>query len=401
MCPFPRSGVGLDFGPSSQGPIMTRPLALALLVAFTSGATRAQEKFRTDGGDETLPWLQLREGEFPPEGSAHYFSGELIRVDHLERVFVLRVDRTDAQKRSQWDLPAGAKMLPFGSIHRHGAPAALCDIPLGTHLHGWFYTREPKTKDVVNELVEEWYKRGSLERNFTRCLRLEDDFSHHTRLKQAWRIDAVAPVEMKLTATLIENGAAVGKPKVFDLLAATRVWKGQGVAALKDLAPGLTAQINLNWATLYGPGRIREIWIDEDSRKLATAHQAEVHKQHVRERGLAGWIDEVDNKNRIVTITFFGGVDPSLFDALTKGSTAGLAAAEPTLLTYDPVNDRKSGPILEVEKVPAQAGSAGVRIKVQPSLLLEGFRPKRIVRVFPAGWPVQGLPSEEHLSGRE
>ncbi len=30
-------------------------------------------------------------------------------------------------------------MLPYGDLYYHGAPAALQDIPLGTHLHGVFY----------------------------------------------------------------------------------------------------------------------------------------------------------------------------------------------------------------------------------------------------------------------
>ena len=31
----------------------------------------------------------------------------------------------------------------------------------------------------------------------------------------------------------------------------------------------------------------------------------------------AGWVDAVDDEKQIVTITFFGGVDPKLFDELT------------------------------------------------------------------------------------
>src|SRR5258708_5932723 len=50
-------------------------------------------------------WFQLVEGEFPPEGSAHGISGELMQVDHLERRFQIRVDRNDSQDRGVWDLP--------------------------------------------------------------------------------------------------------------------------------------------------------------------------------------------------------------------------------------------------------------------------------------------------------
>ena len=30
-------------------------------------------------------------------------------------------------------------MLPYGSVRYRGGAATLRDIPIGTHLHGWFY----------------------------------------------------------------------------------------------------------------------------------------------------------------------------------------------------------------------------------------------------------------------
>jgi hypothetical protein len=33
--------------------------------------------------------------------------------------------------------------------------------------------------------------------------------------------------------------------------------------------------------------------------------------------------------------------------------------------------------------------------------LLEGYRPRRIVRFYPATWKVNALPREEQLEGRE
>ena len=157
--------------------------AAALLAAF---AVTGEEPapFRTDTGNAKLPWFQLKPGEFPPEGSAHYVAGELIALDHVNRTGVLRVDRTDAQRRGDWDLPHAFTMLPFGSLRSHGAPAELRDIPIGTHLHGWFYleppSREPKPKS-----------RASAEAPFGRCLKLEDDFSHCLEQKRAWRIESI------------------------------------------------------------------------------------------------------------------------------------------------------------------------------------------------------------------
>jgi hypothetical protein len=188
---------------------------------------------------------------------------------------------------------------------------------------------------------------------------------------------------------------------------------------LESLEPGQFVLLNITWATLYGPGRITDLWLDDASRELATAQQLERHRNHIRERGLAGWVDAVDDESQIVTITFFGGVDPKLFDELTltdaepfgwplskpeKNPTkpkGTIAVARECLMTYDPVNDRKGGNILEINRVAPQPGSSGVQIKVECDMLLEGYRPTRIVRFFPATWKVNALPREEQFHGRE
>ena len=367
--------------------------SLLLLSQFAT----AEEEFRTDGGNAKLPWYQLKPGEFPPEGSAHYISGELIQIKHVRREFAIRVDRTDAQNRSHWDLPLAAKMLPFGSIYYHGAPAALEDIPLGTHLHGLFYLKDP---DDRSSPLEGWHRRTTPEKDFTRCFRLEDDFSHYARNGFTWKVDSVDLNELKLVATLTTSEKQ-GSQATFDLSRSTRMWKGHGIGQLDDLKAGEEVQFNITWATLYGPGRIRELWLDEASRRLAKAHQRDKHIEHVRLRGLPGWVDEVDNQRRIVTITLFGGIDSELLESVKKGSSAGLAVAMESLATYDPVNDRKSGPVLEVVSAKSEPGSSGIQIQVQPSLLLEGYRPGHIVRVYPSDWPVIALPREEQMFGQE
>ncbi|OYW26280.1 MAG: hypothetical protein B7Z47_07760, partial [Chthoniobacter sp. 12-60-6] len=138
-----------------------------------------------------------------------------------------------------------------------------------------------------------------------------------------------------------------------------------------------------------------------------------------RERGLAGWFDAVDDEEQIVTITFFGGVDATLFNDLAgvngepfgwpfsgrednpNAPKGGIAVARESLMTYDPVNDRKGGNILCIEQVPVEPGSSGVQIKVKCGMLLEGYRPRRIVRFYPATWKVEALPREEQFFGRE
>jgi hypothetical protein len=374
-------------------------------------------KFRTDSSpDKSLPWYQLVDGKFPPANSAHAISGELIQVDHLERRFQIRVDRSDSQQAGLLDLPLESAMLPYGSIYYHGAPAALQDIPLGTHLHGLFYLKDPSDKSPPPTGPD---RRVTAEVDFKRCLRLEDDFSYYSRQKQAWRIEAVNFVDKKLTASLLGDDKPIGKPKQFDLMGSTRVRLGDGFGKLDAIAVGQTAQLNITWATLYGPGRVLEIWLDEPSRRLATSLQLERHRDHVRDRGLPGWIDAVDDDAQIVTISFFDGVDPKLFAELSgineephgwpfskreddpKAPKGGIAVARECLMTYDPVNDRKGGNILSIDKLPIAVGFSGVRIKVKCCMLLEGHRPGRIVRFYPATWKVNALPREEQFYGRE
>ena len=410
----------------------------ALLVGFTilcaAPLLRAEEtpKFRTDADGPVLAgqssqskgknksglaeWYQLVDGRFPPAGSAHAITGELIQVDHLERRFLLRVDRNDSQDRAVWDLPLDASMLPYGAIYYHGAPAALQDIPLGTHLHGLFYLRSPDDKSPPPLAA---YNRRTPESDFRRCFQLEDDFTYYARQKQLWKVASVDLPAKKLVATLEQAGATLGKPQTFDLVSSTRVLAGKGFGTLESIQPGQGVLFNLTWGTLYGPGRIVEIWLDTPSRQLAAAQQLELHRNHVRERGLAGWVDAVDDDAQIVTITFFGGVDPKLFDELTLTNSepfgwplskpedkptapkGTIAVARESLMTYDPVNDRKGGNILQIKKVPLEPGSSGVQIRVQCDMLLEGYRPRRIVRFYPATWKVVALPREEQYFGRE
>ncbi|MCF7785513.1 MAG: hypothetical protein K9N47_05285 [Prosthecobacter sp.] len=383
----------------------------------TDGPVKGNEKRKVpkDRKPEDAPdWFQLVEGQFPPEGSAHAVTGELVHVGHLDRQFQIRVDRNDSQDRAVWDLPLDATLLPYGSIWYQGAPAALQDIPLGTHLHGLFYLTDPEDK---TPLPDTWYKRKTPEWEFRRCFRIEDEFSFHARQQQRWKIDSVDLATKKLTATLQDKGKPSGQPKIFDLLSSTRVFKGQGIVDLKALQPGQTILFNLTWVTLYGPGRITDVWLDEASRALVTANQLERHRNHIRERGLPAWVTEVDDEQQFVTVMFFGNVDAKLFDELKikdpnlpppkDGSPppveprGGLAVACETLMTYDPVNDRKTGSILEVNKLSVEPGGSGVQMKIKMDMMLEGYRPKRIVRFYPETWKVIALPKEEEYFGKE
>ena len=410
-------------------------LGICLNGLFLSSALLLAEppKFRTDADgpvkanekrtnpknrkpDDPSDWFQLVEGQFPPEGSAHAVTGEIIQLNHLERRFQIRVDRNDSQDRGVWDLPLDVMMLPYGSIWYQGAPAALQDIPLGTHLHGLFYLSDPNDNTPLPDTAN---NRKTPEWEFRRCFRIEDDFTFYARQKQLWKIDSIDLDAKKLTATLQDNGQPSGQPKLFDLLTSTRVFMGTTIADLKAIQPGELMLFNLTWATLYGPGRITDMWLDEPARALVTANQLERHRNHIRERGLPGWVNAVDDDAQIVTMTFFGGVDSKLLDELTLTNSdkigwplskepenqfapkGTIAVARESLMTYDPVNDRKGGNILDIKKIPIEPGSSGVQIRVKCDMMLEGYRPRRIVRFYPATWKVTALPKEEQFHGRE
>ena len=384
-------------------------------------ANAAEPEFRTDdGADKKLPWFKLVSGQFPPEGSAHYIQGELIQIDHPERQLVIRVDRNDSQDRGVWDLPLPLDMLPYGSIYHHGAPAALCDIPLGTHLHTWCYLKGESDERAP---LAVFHDRISPEAAFRRCIRVEDDFSYRGRQRQVWKIDSVNLEKNKLYAKLYQDENTIGESKTFDLLARTQVFEERGFGTLESLSKDQLVQFNLTWVGLFGPGRIQEIYLDDMSRKMATDHQMECHRLHIKERGLPAWVDAVDDKKQIVTLTFFDGVDPTLFNDLTtinpeplgwpaalfgKGGAKDdlapkgtIAVARKSLMTYDPTNDRKGGNILKFDQVSVVPGCSGVQIQVECGMLLDGFRPSKIVRFYPASWPFITVPMEESFFGRE
>ncbi len=350
---------------------------------------------------------QLTPGEFPAENSATYISGELIALDRVNRTGSFRVARTDAQSRAHWDLPIAFTMLPYGSISYHGSPAELRDIPLGTHLHGQFYwdesiAKKPQTKELIDE------RRIHPDSGFHWVLKFEDDFSFFRRQKRAWRIDEIDVEKKTLTATGIgiDGMKPDAKSNIFQVNEATRIWKGNGLGSLQELKVGATVLMNFTYRTMKLSGRCTDIWLDEPSQTRAVAQQLEIHRLYQREHGLAGWIDSVDDKSRRLTVTLFEGFDPKLKDEFSGmvfvkdkliPPFVALAVAEDSLRGYDPLNDNKRAPILEMKSTAIAPGSSGWQITCQPDLMLEGFRSKRIVRVYAGRWGVADIPREEKL----
>jgi len=354
-------------------------LGLVCLLLASAAAAFAQEK------PAPASRYEIKPGEFPPEGSSHYLAGELVGLDHINRTGTLRPDRRTDQRTDDYDRPMPFSLLPYGSMRYHGAPAELRDIPIGTHLHGEWYWDPKAGKD----------SKGA----FTQALRLEDDFSLHERQQRSWRIDAVALDKGTLTVTGLTgvDNKPDEKPTIYKVTPATRVWKGSGFGKLEDLAAGQSVLINITVATLKGPGRCTDVWLDTESRQHATARQLEVHRLHQKSRGLAGWIDAVNDAENTVTVTLFGGFDPALLDDMKKGGSVHTAVAEASLRSYDQINDALTAAVVDVKTVPAPPGSSGVQLVFEPEIMLEGFRARRFIRLIAQRWRIDDLPYEERL----
>lgn len=326
---------------------------------------------------QDAPIYVPKAGEFPPEGSAREISGELIGLDHVNRTAILRPDRNDSQRTDDYDIAMPFALLPYAKTMVHGMYAELRDVPIGTHLHGLFFVSEAPAKNKKPV--------------FDRALRLEDDFSRFTRLKKTWRVDAVEVDKGKLTVSAGE------KPVTFQIGASTRVFKGAGFGTLKDVAVGQEVFANLTHCTLKGPGRVTDLWLDDESRALATKRQYEIHKLWQREHGLGCWVEAVDNKAGTVTVAIFDAADPSLIKEFKVKDGLGAAVAEETLRTHDQNNDVRRGPALEIKAVPPVPGHSGTQLTFKPDNLLEGYRPKRFLRIFYGSWRIDDLPREERF----
>ena len=218
---------------------------------------------------------------------------------------------------------------------------------------------------------------------------------------------------MKVSPTGQPTDTQVGLAgeQTFEIDPSTRVWKGRQIAELKDLAAGQAVQVNLTWAPDWKNGQfyVADVWIDEESRSIAAEAQRQLHIRHQRHRWLAGWVDHVEHQpggKGIVTVTLFGGMDPTLYDlarAQAKpGGGASIAAAEWTLRSWWQEHDNKNGPVLDFKDIPdPPPGSSGLRLRVRIHELLEGFRPGRIVRFRPNGFPNVKLPPEERVQNLE
>jgi hypothetical protein len=314
-------------------------------------------------------------GKFPPPNSGRYISGELVTIDPVNRRGGMRIDDSVESDRNQEAPFLQFAMLPYGMLWYNGAPAELRDIPVGTHLHGYFFL----PPDGEEQTIPPPQHGAKYVPRQNHAILLEDDFSFYQRRGQAWKIVSLDTVKGKIQVISTGQPNSTTSPKdgltgtkTFDIDPSARVWKDRRISDLSDIAPGQIVQLNLTYAPGWHEGEysLNDIWLDEESRKAATEVQRRRHIRYQHNHWMAGWVDQVQNEDYgggIVVITLFGGMDPSLYEELkaTKDKGFGVAATEKTLRTWYNRGDKKIGQVLEWKEIEhPPLGSSGRPMKM-------------------------------------
>ena len=368
-------------------------------------------------------------GKFPDLAKAHTYQGELVFVDHVNRRGSLRVLGVGVFRRND---PHPFAMLPYGMVRYHGAPADLRDIPLGTIMHVTaFLPPDPKLSAVPVLPVDNKDRDANHYRGIgvfpaeNHVLLLEDEPSYCQRMGLAWKLKGLdlekpaAPINATLEPKQGGDGKATEQKLTFD--AATRIWRGREALSVADLIAegkksldGQPLQLGLTWKPcpdgIFLRLHISDIWLDDASLQRAAQNQTETHKAFIRSRWMPAFVDRVEYGKfgrAKVTVTLFGGMDPSLYADFEQGKPALINAAENTLKHagghYGPAHMASKGPIAEVVKLPGDApvGSSGIQVTMETDLIIEGIRPGKVVRIRAAVWPAVDLPREEYLGDGE
>lgn len=254
-----------------------------------------------------------RSRQFPPAGTGQYLAGELVVIDPVNRRGGLRLDGNEGERYHGGPLHYFA-MLPYGMISFNGAPAELRDIPIGTHMQGYFYVPPVGEEATIPPLPKDM-ERYQLKHNH--AVSLEDDFSFYQRRGQSWKIVSIDTNKGKINVAPVGQMAkdGISTPYTFDIDDLTKVWKGRTLVDLADISPQQVVQFNLGWSPGWRDKEfaVSEIWLDDESRKFATDLQRRRHVKYQKQRWLPGWIDSVEDNDfggGTVTLTLFGGMDP-------------------------------------------------------------------------------------------
>jgi hypothetical protein len=404
---------------------MIRPLWLAALCLGLSLLTNAIPATAAD-----VPF-RPEAGKFPPLEKAYSYRGELVFVDHANRRGSVRVQGAGGTYFR--NAPQPFAMLPYGIVRYHGAPADLRDVPLGTVMHvQGFLPPDPKTSAVPVLPVDNkdkiaGYSGTGVAPAENHVLLLEDEPSYCIREGMVWKLkelnlDKNAGMIVASCEKVGSDGNAAEEKLTFD--AATRLWRGRECLGVTDLIAdgtwpasgkksldGKGVLLGITWKPtpdgVFTRFHLSDIWLDDAAMQRAASNQTETHKAFVRSRWMPAWVDSVEYGkfgHATVTMTLFGGMDPSLYADFQKGGSLAVNGSENTLKhaggAYGPAHMASKGPILNVTKQSGDIplGSSGIQVQFETDLIIEGIRPTRVVRVCPSVWPQVQVPREEYMN---
>jgi hypothetical protein len=225
-----------------------------------------QFPFRTDYGNESLSWYQLKPNQAPPPFSAHAVLGELVRVNADGRSGQFRTDRTGELVEFTL-LPSEAG----GAVKYLNARATLSDIPSSMRCRFNLYQDD----------------HGA----FTRAGLISDEFSYLAGNTLTYRIEA-----LKLSGGKIHVARQMGLVKNYngdmeqppdigqaELLVSpdTRVWKGDRQLRLAELAVGDLLLVNLTGEQSGTPSRCTDIYVGAETHQLVSDWQSHQHPSAV------------------------------------------------------------------------------------------------------------------------
>jgi len=232
------------------------------LLELTPKEYPTQFPFRTDYGNETLPWFQLKAGQAPPRFSEHLVLGDLVKVDAGKRSGQFRTDRTGEL--------VDFALVPnkeSASVRYLNADADLSDVPLGTRCRFNVYQDEKGAFTQATLVTDEFsYLAGNAVTYRIEEMDLDRGKIHVARQVpevKNYNGDMEQPPDIG-RATLLVNGE-------------TRVWKDSQQAKLTDLAIGDALLVNLTSEQYGSPSRCTEIWAGADMQKSATEQQQKNH----------------------------------------------------------------------------------------------------------------------------
>ena len=340
-------------------------------------------------------------GVFPSKESGIHVHGDLVISDSVNRRGALREKRSTPRHYFA--------MLPYGMVWYHGAPADIRDLPPDIHMHGRFLLPiegEEKTIPLTDKLIKDHENH-----RYNHAILLEDDVSFYSRQGRSWKVlgfeqgGGPAP-RLKLSVEPVgpEIEGGINKAALFDIDDSTRIWQKRQLVSREAIRPGQLVQVNLTWGP-FDSLATTDVWLDEDSLEASREIQRNRHLKLIRSRFLPGWVDEVKNYDSgggEVTVTFFGGMDSSLYSDIRKSQKVKICNAENTLRTWNYHQEHAShATIIEKKDIKnPPLGSSDLQVKLKVVRMVDGFRPGRIVRVK-GPWTYVLLPWDEHINSEE